>query len=256
MLLPENLTGKSPRTTECWLRKTRRRVARHKAVSSVARPSHDPPQFMTRLAFWSWNRQRTHDQWFDQWYTVISACIAATGGYLLFRDSPTTTAEILGIANSDLTFETSSGPLLVVAGLSDEWHVARRRPADSLLGLDNGVLEAQQGTRVRPDDNSLWPLDFVDVQVAIRDFALDADLAEASDTGSPPEDIARRLDGLIDQAENSLMPFGCTMRRADQATTLTDGSVIWGASSDLCEGDRPDNTWTSYENSSQIRFLV
>jgi hypothetical protein len=28
------------------------------------------PQFMTRLAFWSWNRQRTHDQWFDQWYTV------------------------------------------------------------------------------------------------------------------------------------------------------------------------------------------
>ena len=43
MLLPENLTGKSPRTTECWLRKTRRRVARHKAVSSVARPSHDPP---------------------------------------------------------------------------------------------------------------------------------------------------------------------------------------------------------------------
>ena len=30
MLLPENLTGKSPRTTECWLRKTRRRVARER----------------------------------------------------------------------------------------------------------------------------------------------------------------------------------------------------------------------------------
>ena len=28
------------------------------------------PQFMTRLAFWSWNRQKTHDQWFDHWYRV------------------------------------------------------------------------------------------------------------------------------------------------------------------------------------------
>jgi len=28
------------------------------------------PQFMTRLAFWSWNQQRTHDEWFDQWYNV------------------------------------------------------------------------------------------------------------------------------------------------------------------------------------------
>jgi hypothetical protein len=28
------------------------------------------PQFMTRLAFWSWNQRRTHDQWFDYWYNV------------------------------------------------------------------------------------------------------------------------------------------------------------------------------------------
>jgi len=28
------------------------------------------PQFMTRLAFWSWNSERTHDEWFDQWYNV------------------------------------------------------------------------------------------------------------------------------------------------------------------------------------------
>ena len=27
-------------------------------------------QFMTRLAFWSWNQEWTHDQWFDQWYKV------------------------------------------------------------------------------------------------------------------------------------------------------------------------------------------
>ena len=28
------------------------------------------PQFMTRLAFWTWNQRRTHDQWFDHWYNV------------------------------------------------------------------------------------------------------------------------------------------------------------------------------------------
>ena len=160
-----------------------------------------------------------------------TATVSMVAAGLLLRSGPVMTVDLLDLSDIGSPSVAAHEGLLSIDLTPADWTVARKRPADTILGGDAGVLESVQAFRDHDvGDGSRWGYELFEAQLVLD---LDRD---ASNEPVPPS-VEARTDRLLDRFERSFVPDGCVLTRAELPAELSDGSLVIAGHVENCAAD-------------------